>query len=228
MIEEPRLLTINRKFERPSRADVEAFRGAQTGNVVDAMNGRGALARVIKPLVEPTETMVGVALTSHSEPGDQLGLFASLDLLEEGDVLVAAGDGYAETAITGDLLMGMARNLGAVGLVTDSAVRDRAGLLAVGLPCYSAGLTPNSPVRTGPGTIGLPVIIGGVRVESGDIVIGDSDGVVIVPRLQISAVLKVLEGVRRAEADLERQVKAGLGVPDFIRRILESERVVEL
>ena len=180
MIKDPPILRIRRGFTRPAAELLRAFAGAQTGNVVDAMGGRGALPARIKPLVE-SGTTVGVAVTSYSRPGDNLGLFASLDLIRAGDFLVAASDGFVETAIAGDLLLGMAKNLGAVGLVTDSAVRDKAGILAVGLPVYSGGLTPNSPSRSGPGEAGVPIVIGCVAVRSGDIVVADADGVVIVP-----------------------------------------------
>ena len=226
MIEDPPVLRIRRGFVRPAAEVLAAFAGAQTGNVVDAMEGRGALSARIKPLME-SGTTVGVAVTSYSRPGDNLGLFASLDLLGKGDFLVAASDGFVETAITGDMLMGMAKNLGAVGLVTDSAVRDKAGILAVGLPVYCAGLTPNSPARNGPGNAGFPTVIGGVAVRSGDIVVADADGVVIVPQDDAEGVLERLHEVRRAEAALESKVKSGLGVPDFVQAIVESNRTLE-
>jgi len=122
----------------------------------------------------------------------------------------------------------MARNRGVAGFVTDGLVRDLVGVLAVGLPVYCAGVTANSPVRNGPGTVGLPVVLGGVAVQSGDIVVGDRDGVVIVPLAQAQAVLGKLEDVRRAEAGLEAKVKAGLEIPDFITSILASDRVEEI
>ena len=227
MIDDPPLLHVSRDFKRPPAEIVAGFAGAQTGHVVDAMSGSGALHSSIKPLVEGP-TLVGVALTSHSAPADNLGLFASLSLIEPGDVLVASASGHTEAAITGDLLMGMARNLGAAGFVTDGAVRDKAGLIAVGLPVYSAALTPNSPVRNGPGTMGLPIIVGGVAVRSGDIVVADADGVVIVPQEKAAAVLAAIDKVRAAEAALEAKVKAGLGVPDFISAIVDSDRTVEV
>jgi 4-hydroxy-4-methyl-2-oxoglutarate aldolase len=119
----------------------------------------------------------------------------------------------------------MARNLGVAGFVTDGMVRDIVGVLEVGLPVYCAGVTPNSPARNGPGTIGEPVNIGGMRVESGDILIGDRDGVVVVPRAQAAIALKALRDVRANEAALEAKVKSGLKLPDFAHAILESHRV---
>ena len=124
--------------------------------------------------------------------------------------------------------MGMARNRGVKGLVTDGLARDVAGILGVGLPVYCGGLSPNSPARNGPGSVGLPVVVGGVAIESGDIVIGDDDGVVVIPRRAANDVLARLSDVRAAESSLEAKVKAGLEIPDFIRSVLVSDRIVEV
>lgn len=227
MIKDPPLLTLRRDFPRPDPAQVAAFAGVPTGYVVDALGGRGALDYRIKPLLPVAAPLVGVAVTCHCGPADNLALFGALAVARPGDILVAATDGFTATAVTGDLLLGMAQNRGLAGLVTDGLARDLAGIRAVGLPIYGAGLTPNSPVRNGPGTVGLPVVVGGVAVEAGDILIGDEDGVVAVPRGRIAAVLARLTQVRAAEAALEAKVKAGLQVPDFIQSILDSDRVVE-
>ncbi|MBL9033765.1 MAG: 4-hydroxy-4-methyl-2-oxoglutarate aldolase [Rhodospirillaceae bacterium] len=228
MIKDPPLLTLRRDFPRPDPAQVAAFAGVPTGYVVDALGGRGALDYRIKPLLPVAVPLVGVAVTCHCGPADNLALFGALAVARPGDILVAATDGFTATAVTGDLLLGMAQNRGLAGLVTDGLARDLAGIRAVGLPIYGAGLTPNSPVRNGPGTVGLPVVVGGVAVEAGDILIGDEDGVVAVPRGRIAAVLARLTQVRAAEAALEAKVKAGLQVPDFIQSILDSDRVVEV
>ena len=227
MIKDPPLLTIRRHFERPAAKDVAAFAGVQTGYAVDAMGGRGALDYRIKPLAPATSVMVGVAITCHCGPADNLALFAALAVAQAGDILVAATDGFTATAVTGDLLLGMAKNRGLLGLVTDGLVRDVAGIAGVGLPVYCAGITPNSPARNGPGTVGHPVVMGGAAIEAGDIVIGDNDGVVVIPRSEAGAVLARLSDVRAAEATLDAKVKAGLGIPDFIQAVLDSDRVVE-
>jgi len=225
MIEDPPVLTIRARFPRPGLSLVALFAGAPTGAVVDAMGGGGALDFSIKPLEPPAKPIVGVALTCNCGPGDNLALFGAISIAEPGDILVAATGGYRGVAVTGDLMLGMARNRGLAGLVTDGLVRDIAGVLAVGLPVFCAGVSPNSPARNGPGTVGDPVDLGGLRIESGDILIGDRDGVVVVPRARAAAVAEALAQVRRAEAALEAKVKAGLEIPDFVRSVLESARV---
>ncbi|MFO0992166.1 MAG: RraA family protein [Hyphomicrobiales bacterium] len=228
MIKDPPLLTVRPEFPRPTAAQLTALGSIPTGYAVDAMEGRGALDHRIKPLSTQKKPMIGIAITCHCGPADNLGLFAALASARPGDILVAATDAFTATAITGDLLMGMARNRGVAGLVTDGMVRDLVGILAVGVPVYCAGLTPNSPVRNGPGTVGLPVVLGGVAIDSGDVIVGDDDGVVVIPRLQLDQVIAKLADVRAAEAALEAKVKAGLEIPDFIETILASNRIARV
>jgi 4-hydroxy-4-methyl-2-oxoglutarate aldolase len=228
MIKDPPLLKIRREFQRPSEKLLAGFKGVPTGYLVDAMGGAGCVDYRIKPLAQSADVMIGTAITCHAGPADNLALFGAVHAARRGDVLVAATDSFTATSITGDLLLGMARNRGVVGFVTDGLVRDLVGILAVGLPVYCAGVTANSPARNGPGTVGLPVVMGGVSVASGDIVVGDRDGVVIVPLDQAEAVLAKLTDVRAAEASLEAKVKGGLEVPDFISAIMDSSRVEEI
>src|ERR671916_54030 len=95
-----------------------------------------------------------------------------------GDVAVAANDAYRTTAVVGDLVIGMMRNKGVAAFVTDGLARDKAGILATGLPVFCAGVVPTSPATNGPGTVGAPITCGGVHVRPGDVVVGDADGVV--------------------------------------------------
>jgi 4-hydroxy-4-methyl-2-oxoglutarate aldolase len=228
MIKDPPVLTIRRGFARPAPDLVEAFRGVPTGFLADAMGGRGCLDAGIRPLPGLPADMVGVAITCHAGPADNLALFGALEAGRRGDIMVAATDAFAGTSVTGDLLLGMARNRGFAGFVSDGLVRDLAGLREVGLPVFCAGVSSNSPARNGPGTVGLPVVLGGVRIEAGDILVGDENGVAVVPLAEAEAVLARLAEVRRAEADLDGKVRGGLEVPDFIRSILGSGRTVEI
>ena len=212
---------MRRRFARPAPAEVAAFAGLPTGFVVDALGGGGGLDGRIKPISAAT-AFCGVALTCDAGPADNLAAFGALSVAEPGDVILCAAAGYERTAVTGDLLLGMMKNRGVVGFVTDGHVRDIAGIRAVGLPCFAAGVTPNSPARNGPGTVGLPVVVGGVTVASGDIVVGDEDGVVVVPRARIGETIARLAAVKAAEAALDARVKAGLEVPDWIQAMIDA------
>lgn len=227
MIENPPLLTLRRNFPRPSAEQLAAFEGVQTGFVVDALGGRGALDYRIKPIGQE-KAFTGPALTCAPGAGDVLAVFGTLEAAKPGDVVVCATDGYTSTAAIGDLLFGMMKNCGIAAFVTDGLVRDTPGIRAVGLPCFAAGVTPSSPAKTGPGSVGLPVVAGGVAVAAGDIVVGDEDGVVIVPYALIDATIARLAGVRAAEAALEAEVKAGLTRPTFLTGLFDRGEVREV
>jgi 4-hydroxy-4-methyl-2-oxoglutarate aldolase len=195
---------------RPSPEQVAALTGVATGYLVDALGGSGALDYRIKPVVPEQASFCGPALTCNAGPADNLAVFAALDSLRAGDIIVTACAEHHGCAVVGDLLLGMARNSGAAGFVTDGCVRDIPGIRQVGIPCFAVGVTPNSPAKEGPGTVGFPVVVAGVCVATGDIVAGDQDGVVVVPFERIDACIERLERVRAAEAELDAKVKAGL------------------
>ena len=126
-------------------------------------------------------------------------------------MLVAATGGFAGAAVTGDLLLGVARNRGVVGFVTDGAgARPRRARGAQPAGLRDGRLTPNSPGRRGPGTVGLPIVCGGSAIASGDVIVGDRDGVVVVPRARLAETLANLERVKAAEAAMLERVRGGL------------------
>lgn len=225
MITDPPALRVRRHFERPPAEQVAALQGAATGHVVDASGGKAALAAEIKSIAGVRPEFCGVAVTCDAGPSDNLALFGALDCAQPGDVLIAATENHRGAAVLGDLLAGMARNAGVVAIVTDGMARDVAGLEAVGLPVFAAGVSPNSPSRCGPGLVGMPIVIGGVTVESGDIVVGDADGVVVVPRRRAAEIIARLRYVRAAEAVAEAKVKAGLRMLESVAELLASDRV---
>ena len=227
MLEQQPLLTIRRRFERPSVASLAAFARAESAQVADAQGGGGALEYRIQALAEiPFQgTIVGSALTCETGPGDVLAALAALDVAEPGDVLMIATGGWTGTASIGDLFAVQARNAGITAIVTDGLVRDIEGLAAAGVPVFSAGLSPASPVTNGPGTVGMPVVIGGRTVEAGDVVVCDHTGVVVVPLAKSEMILPALEHVLELEAEEYERVAAGQVVPASIRELLDSDEI---
>jgi 4-hydroxy-4-methyl-2-oxoglutarate aldolase len=228
MLDEPPLLTLRRKIRRLTREQLEPFQDCITGWLADAQNGRGALDPAIKPLAPEVPGMhrfVGSALTCWCGPNDNLALTAAVAVAEPGDAILCACEGFTSSGMMGDLVAGMARNKGVVAVVTDGMMRDREGIVGVGMPAYCRGITPNSCVRSGPGTVGLPVIIGGVLVASGDLVLGDLDGVVVVPAADIGQVEERVAAIRTAEKKVENEVKGGLTSRPEMLALLESSRV---
>ena len=220
MLDNPPLLTIHRGHRRPDPALVEAFRGAQTSHLCDAMDGRGALDHRIKPMDPANAAFAGPALTALSYPADVVGVFGALAEAEPGDVIIVANDAYTGTAVVGDIVAGMMKNKGIAAFVTDGLARDRSGIVAAGMPLFAAGINPASPAANGPGVVGAPVTVGGQHVSPGDIIVGDADGVVVVPLARAEAVLDRLLAIRKAEAATIAQVEAGLTGTDRIRALV--------
>ena len=225
MIADPPVLTIRREFDRVGPQQLARFIGAETVHIVDAMDGHGALDYRIKPLDRSSASFAGPALTCHAGADDNLAILAAFAIARPGDVIVAASDGFTGSAVVGDLFARYARNCGVTAIVTDGLARDTVGIVATGLPVFVGGVTPGSSARSGPGTVGLPVVIGRISVSPGDLIVGDCDGVVVVPRTDVETVATRLDSVRSAESSFEADVANGLRVPDFIQSLLQSDRV---
>jgi 4-hydroxy-4-methyl-2-oxoglutarate aldolase len=225
MLKDPPLLTIRRTFKRALHEHLAKLEGAQTGHIVDAMQGRAALDHRIKPVDPETAQFVGSALTCQTGADDNLAILAALVIAEPGDVIVAAADGFSATAVIGDNVTMMAKNKGVAAIVIDGMARDSYGIVPVGLPVFARGITPNSCVRSGPGRVGLPIVCGGATVEAGDVVLGDRDGVVVIPQGRVGEIVGTLDEIRRMEEETQAKIRAGMGHLPAIEALLQSDRV---
>ena len=223
MIEPPPLLTIRRRFKRPSKSMLAAFSGLPISVIADAQRGRGGLDHRIAPL-EPAYSFVGPVITAWCGAADNLAALAALELAQAGDIIVIACDGFDGVGVIGDRFAGMARNKKIGGIVVDGLVRDRPGIRQAGVACYARGTNASSAYSIGPGEVGLPVAIAGVTVESGDVVVGDCEGLVVVPQRTAPDVLKTLEQVKANETRLDRQVEQGAVGFAFVSELLRSEK----
>jgi 4-hydroxy-4-methyl-2-oxoglutarate aldolase len=220
----PAALTVRRNFARPSAELVARLAGVPTGWIVDANGRTGALDYRIRPLTRAVR-FCGAALTVHSRGRDNLAPYAAIEYARAGDVVVVATGDYQEASVAGDVMVGMMKNQGVVALVTDGLVRDIDGLNAVGIPVCARGLSPNSPHKDGPGTIGLPITLGGVVVMPGDVVIGDQDGIVVVAREALEGVLAALVDVTAKEAKMDRMVADGARLPPGLAEMIAQKGV---
>jgi 4-hydroxy-4-methyl-2-oxoglutarate aldolase len=223
MLGDPPVVTLKRHFERPSAAQIQALTGVPTGFVVDLMMGQGAIDRRIKPLW-PESSFTAPVLTADCGPRDNLGLLVALEVALPGDVVALATGGYEETAVLGDLVAAMAKNKGIVAFVTDGLARDVDGLIEVGFPVWCAGVSPNSPYKSGPCEVGTAVTLGGVAVRSGDLLVGDRDGVAVIPRHKIDQVIAGLADIEAKEAEMGRLIANGLTAPGFVKELLASDK----
>ena len=226
MLEDPPLLVVRKSFKRPPMDKLARLKDAQTGHVVDAMNGRGALDPAIKPVDPSRAQFVGTAMTCETGPSDNLAIVAAVAVARKGDVIVSASDGFTSTAVVGDIVSQMARNAGIEAIVIDGMARDSEGIVGVGLPVFSRGITPNSCVKSGPGRVGHPIVAGGVAIEPGDVIVGDRDGVVVIPQSRLDEVIERIEAIREAEKKVIAKITDNhLTQMDSIAALLNSDRV---
>ncbi len=228
MIEDPAILTIVKDRPRPSAAQIAAFQGTPTGFVCDAMDGTGALTTAISPVDGGLGDWhaAGPALVAENGPAEILATMAAVSLAQPGDMLLAAVEGHQGCSACGDQILGMMKNAGVAGFVTDGPMRDIEGILQVGLPAWCTGLNPASPYAKGPATVGGAAMIGGRVVATGDMVIADRNGVVIVPFARIDEVISKLETVKQLEVELEAKVASGFRTPlDLDAMIAEGKAV---
>lgn len=225
MLEDPPILTVKKSWSRPSAAKLAKLKGVQTGQAVDAMDGRGALDAAIKPLDPNCATILGTAITCETGPNDNLAILGALALAQPGDVLISATEGFTHSAVFGDNTALMAKGKGMAGCVIDGMMRDLAGLLPVGIPLFCRGITPNSCVRSGPGRVGFPIVAGGLTVHSGDIVIGDRDGIVIIPQTELDRLLPRIDAILAAEVTTQEKIREGFTNLGGIEDLLKSSKV---
>ncbi|MGI6635672.1 MAG: RraA family protein [Christensenellales bacterium] len=198
-IERPAALIPKDVIERARK-----FGSALLADGMKALNlpGDGCMDYTINP-VDSKMSMAGTAFTLESENGDNLPIHLAMKLLEPGYVMVIDGKGYEGKAYLGDLLVRQAAAMGAVGIVIDGCVRDREELTALGFPVYARGIMQRGPGKSQPGRINCPITCAGVPVNPGDLVVGDSDGVTVVPCQHIEHVLAAAG--KKAEYEFERR-----------------------
>lgn len=195
-------------WQRAEPSLVSAFAALTTSVVGDAMNRWGTMAGDIRPLWRGAR-LVGSALPVWVRPGDNLLLHRALQAARPGDVLVVNGHGSLQHAVFGELMGRQAVAVGLAGLVVDGAVRDRRALEELRFPVFARGCCPGGPAKGELGEVGYPVACGGVVCTAGDVVIGDDDGIVVVPRADAGVVLAAAREIHRWEAARRRAVAAG-------------------
>ncbi|MBW3669653.1 MAG: RraA family protein [Actinobacteria bacterium] len=189
---------------------VEGFREFETPDVSDLMNRLYTMTSAVSNMTDPALRILGPACTVKVFPGDNLMVHKSLDVARPGDVVVVDAAGSHNTAVLGDLVSMKARHRGISGFVVDGLVRDLPAILRLGdFPVFARGVTPIGPLHRGPGEINYPVSVGGVVVNPGDLVVGDLNGVVVVPRENAPELLERLRARAAAEAEYIAAVARG-------------------
>ncbi|MFO1320495.1 MAG: RraA family protein [Burkholderiales bacterium] len=206
----------------PPAADLVAALSEQaSSHLTDSQSRARAIQGAIRALHRGGR-LCGPALTVRTTPGDNLLVHKAVDLARPGDVIVVDAGGALDCAIIGDLVTSYARTRRVAGFVIDGAVRDMEEIAARDFPVYARGVTPRGPSKEGPGEINVPVSIGGTVVHPGDIVVGDADGVVIVPIADAEVALAAARALRAKEATTLEKIAAGTLDRQWIDEALQA------
>ncbi|MDE0656764.1 MAG: 4-carboxy-4-hydroxy-2-oxoadipate aldolase/oxaloacetate decarboxylase [Acidimicrobiaceae bacterium] len=173
---------IKRTIERADSRLVDALGEAGTATVHEAIGRVGYVGPHLRPIQRDVR-IAGSAVTVLSHPGDNIMIHAAVEMCEEGDILVVTNTAPSTHGMFGDLLAASLMARGVRGLVLDAGVRDTMDLRSMGFPVWSQHVSCQGTEKSTPGSVNVPVVLGGVTVQPGDVVCADDDGVVIVPRL---------------------------------------------
>jgi regulator of RNase E activity RraA len=191
---------------------VEGWAGVPTTIAADLLRGRTFVHPAIRPLRPFAEgkRLAGPAVTAWYDYADYGSVHHAIAVAQRGEVVVVAAGGRLDAAMIGELLSGAARLKGVAGVIADGAVRDVGKLAAwPDFPVFSRGRTPRGPSSMERGSVNEPVVFGGVRFSPGDLVLGDDDGLVIIPREEAVECLPAAQAMVRAEEGWEARLAKG-------------------
>ncbi|WDG29806.1 RraA family protein [Streptomyces sp. CA-278952] len=175
----------------------------------DAQSRLGMMASPIRP-VTPSPRLAGTVLPIHAREGDNLAIHRALDDALPGDILVINANAETNRAVFGDILGEICLAKGVTGIVVDGSIRDVDELAGQGLAVYARGISPAGPWKNGPGRIGFPVACGNIVCNPGDAIIGDNDGIVVIPQHALSDTIERTEAQERTEQKMRDAIHAAV------------------
>ncbi len=209
--------TVFARIKRVDAAIVERARSCWVSDLHEALGPIGGRMATMSERMRPLALgirMAGVAVTVRPAPGDNLFLHRALAGAVAGDVLVVAANGEAG-AQWGHLAALYAERIGLAGVVVHGTIRDADPLAAMRYPVWSTAIAPAHPDKKGAGALNVPVVCDGVQVMPGDLVVGDGDGVIVVPRDRAADVVHAAEQRAIAEAEAAARIAAGATLWDL-------------
>lgn len=209
------------------RADAELvsrFRAHATSNLADAMGRFHFMDFGIRP--RSGLPLCGVAVTVDARPGDNLMVHKALEVAQPGDIVVVNTNGNTTSAVFGELMCRTAVGASLGGIVVDGAIRDVDGITALRFPAYSRALCAGGCDKDGPGEVNSPIACGNTVVMPGDIVVGDEDGVVVVPREEAADVLQLVAALVERERTRIAEIDKGVLFKDEINDTLRKKGVL--
>ncbi len=204
---------------------VEKFRGLASPNIADAMGRFGFMDPGIRS--RSGFPLCGIAVTVNCRPADNLMVHKALQVAEPGDIVVVCTCGNTTSAVFGELMCHTAAATKLGGIVVDGAIRDMDGITRLGFPAFSRTVCPGGCDKDGPGEINVPISCGGTVVAPGDIVVGDDDGVVVVPRAHAEEILALVGELEAREKARVEEIQRGVLFRAEIDESLRKKGVIE-
>lgn len=218
---------VIRNIDRAPIEIVDGLGRAGTATVHEAIGRRGFVGPQISPRQQGSK-IAGNAVTVLSHPGDNMMIHAAVEVCEPGDVLVVANTAPSTHGMFGDLLATSLMVRRVRGLVIDAGVRDTNDLRDMGFPVWSAHVSCQGTVKATPGSVNVPIVLGGVIVNPGDVMCADDDGVVVVGREEAAWALERSKARLSTEEGTRARLEAGdLGVDFYGLRTKLEELGVE-
>jgi RraA family protein len=208
--------------KRPDRKLVAELAKMVTPHLSDSMERLYAGGAQLRPMHNGAK-LCGPAFTVRTSPGDNLLVHKAIDTAEPGDVIVVDAGGVNDNAIIGELMSARAEQRGVGGMVIWGAIRDSAELRQGSFPVYASGVTHRGPYKNGPGEINVPIIMGGIPVNPGDIMVGDADGLVAVPQEHAEAILASAKAILAKEEGSMKQIRAGTVDRSWVDKALKEK-----
>lgn len=207
---------------------MQAYQNQAVATIHEAMGRRGALDATIKPLC-PSMRVCGNAVTVQCHSGDNLMLVKAISMVRPGDVIIADMGSATASGPFGEVLAVECMARGAAGLIVSCAVRDSREIIAMGFPVFSAGLCVRGTAKATLGTINHPISIAGQIVIPGDLIVGDADGVVVVPRREAAETLRLANERAEKEIVVMSRIRAGEALFDIYgyQKVFDSLQCIE-
>lgn len=204
---------------------LERYRGLASSNVADAMGRFGFM----DPGMQSRSgfPLCGLAVTVQCRPADNLMVHKALQVATPGDVVVVSTCGNTTSAVFGELMCHTAAAAKLGGIIVDGAIRDIDGITRLGMPAFSRTVCPGSCDKDGPGEINVPVSCGGAVVMPGDIIVGDADGIAVVPRANAAEIVELVLQLMDREKKRIAEIGAGKLFKAEIDETLRKKGVIE-
>lgn len=215
---------IKSDFERLPKKLLDEYKGLAAANIGDVMGRFRSMDYTVKSMNKLGVHLVGSAFTIRIHPTDNLMVHKAIDLAQPGDVLVIDAFGGKENAIVGELISHYAKIKGIAGIVTSSPIRDVHAIYNMDFPVFARGATPRGPLKEGSGEINTIISCGTVPVNPGDIIVGDDDGVVVVPKEDAVSVLEQTRLIQEKEKSIiDKMYRTGNWERKWVDEILQQK-----